>query len=59
MLHKDVKVRKVVAERHCDFARSRNREEIELKTMVRMAVDQEENSKDVLGESIKHTVLTK
>ena len=35
------------------------RKEIELKSMVRMAVDQEENSKDVLRESIKHIVLTK
>ena len=35
------------------------RKEIELKSMVRMAVDQEENSKDVLREAIKHIVLTK
>lgn len=70
MLHKQVKVRKGVAERHCGFDRGTSveaiteveigkRKEIELKNMVRMAVDQEENSKDVLRESIKHTVLTK
>ena len=55
---------------HCDFDRGKSmeaiteveigkRKEIELKSMVRMAVDQEENSKDVLRESIKHIVLTK